>query len=199
VEFGATTISLDVWNVAEELHPAGCPQLDRHAFEDSEAKHSMPGTKSGRKRESTRREYESFIFRVENPRVSYGLYLDRNGRSQGPYWEHLELSLRGTIVVPDRVQGREGSLTFLGNRRLARDLDNPSDSRSQPVAVGELTIWGETTSYLGSLPQDELWHIFSTLNRGEFQMVVLHGEKLYRGKAKILDVHFEREIDLAEW
>jgi hypothetical protein len=30
-------------------------------------------------------------------------------------------------------------------------------------------------------------------------MLALHGETLYMGKAKILNVHFEREVDPNEW
>jgi hypothetical protein len=75
----------------------------------------------------------------------------------------LELSVRGTIVSPENVQGRQGTLTFLADRRITRDLDNPIESRSQPIAVGTLTIWGGTTSYLGSLPHDALWHLRALL------------------------------------
>jgi len=30
-------------------------------------------------------------------------------------------------------------------------------------------------------------------------MIALHGETLYKGNAKILTLHFEREIDMEEW
>lgn len=151
------------------------------------------------KHRSRRHEYQSYIFRVENPEVSYGLSIDRKGWTDGPYWEHFELSVRGTIVSPESVQGRQGTLTFLADRRITRDLDHPIESRSQPIAVGTLTVWGGTTSYLGSLPNDALWHLLAALTRGEIQMLALHGEALYRGSAKILNVHFEREIDPKDW
>jgi hypothetical protein len=85
----------------------------------------MARTKGGRKRGSRRLEFQSYIFRVENPEVSYGLSIDRKGVTEGPYWEHLELSVLGTIVSPEKVQGRQGTLTFLADRRITRDLDNP--------------------------------------------------------------------------
>ena len=111
----------------------------------------------------------------------------------------MEQSVRGTIVSPESVQGRQGTLKFLADRRITRDLDDPIESRSQPIAVGTLTIWGETTSYLGSLPHDALWHLHAVLTRGEIQMLALHGERLYGEDAKILNVHFEREVDPNEW
>lgn len=159
----------------------------------------MRRTKGVRKRGSRKPEYQSYIFRVENPEVNYGLSIDRKGWTEGPYWEHVEILARGTIISPVNVQGRQGDLTFLGDRRLTRDLDNPIESRSQPLAVGTLTIRGGTTSFLGSLPQDVLWHLLALLSSGEIKMIVLHGEALYRGSAKILDVHFEREVDPEEW
>lgn len=159
----------------------------------------MAKTKGRRKRGSRKVESQSYIFRVENTDVSYGLSIDNKGVNEGPYWEHVELFIRGTIVTPENLQGRQGTLTFLADRRITRDLDKPIESRSQPLALGTLTIWGGTTSYLGSLPHDVLWHLLALLTRGEIQMLVLYGERLYRGSAKILNVHFEREIDPNEW
>jgi hypothetical protein len=182
-----------------ELHPAARLQVFWPPFWVHEAKHSMARTKCGRKRGSRRLEFQSYIFRVETSEVSYSLSIDRKGVTEGPYWEHLEMSVRGTIVSPENMQGRQGTLTFLADRRITRDLDNPIESRSQPIAVGTLTIWGGTTSYLGSLPHDALWHLLGLLTRGEIQMLALHGETLYRGSAKILNVHFEREIDPKDW
>jgi hypothetical protein len=54
-------------------------------------------------------------------------------------------------------------------------------------------------SYLGSLPYDAFWHLAALLSRSDIQMLALYGEKLYRGNAKILTVHFEREIDAEGW
>jgi hypothetical protein len=159
----------------------------------------MARTKVRGKRGSRKVEYQSYIFRVENTEVSYGLSIDNKGVTEGPYWEHVELSIRGTIVTPENLRGRQGTLNFLADRRITRDLDNPIESRSQPLALGTLTIWSGTTSYLGSLPHDVLWHLLALLTRSEIQMLVLHGERLYRGSAKILNVHFEREIDPNEW
>jgi len=65
--------------------------------------------------------------------------------------------------------------------------------------VGSLTVWGENTSYLGSLPHDAFWHLAALLLRNHIQMIALHGETLYKGNAKILTLHFEREIDMEEW
>lgn len=117
----------------------------------------------------------------------------------GPYWEQLELVILGTIVSPESAQGRHTTLTFLADRRITGDLDNPIESRSQLTGVGKLTIWGRTTSYLGALPHDALWPIHPLLTRGEVRMIVLHGETLYRGSAQILNVHFERKIDPNDW
>lgn len=69
------------------------------------------------------------------------------------YSEHLELSVDGTIIAPEKLQGRRGPLTFLGDRRMTRDLENPIEPRTQPLCVGSLTIWGETTGYLGSFAE----------------------------------------------
>jgi hypothetical protein len=112
----------------------------------------MARAKAGRKRGPRRPEYQSYIFRVDNPEARYSLAVDRKGQTEGPYWEHLELSARGTIVAPEKLQGRQGTLTFLGDRRITRDLDNPIESRSQTIAVGTLTIWDDVAAGAKLIP-----------------------------------------------
>jgi len=117
-------------------------------------KYSMAKTKGGRKHGTRKPEYQSYIFRVDNPEVSYSLAIDRGKWAEGPYREHPELNVRRTMVMPERLQGRQGTLTFLGDRRITNELERPIESRLKPIAVGSLTVWGENTSYLGSLPHD---------------------------------------------
>ena len=88
-------------------------------------------------------------FRIENLELSYSLRVDRSRCAQGPYSEHLELSVDGTIIAPEKLQCRRGPLIFLGDRRMTRDLENPIEPWTQPLCVGTLTICGETTGYLG--------------------------------------------------
>jgi hypothetical protein len=82
----------------------------------------MAKTSGGRQHGNRKPEYQSYIFRVDNPEVSYSLALDRNGWAEGPYREHLELSVRGTMVVPEKLQGRQGTLTFLGDPESPMNL-----------------------------------------------------------------------------
>lgn len=144
----------------------------------------MASTKGARKRRSKATDYQSYILRLENSELSYSLRVDGSWWAEGPYSEHLELSVDGTIIAPEKLQGRRRPLTFLGDLRVTRDLENPIESRTQPLCVGTLAIWGETTGYLGSLPNDIIWHLFGSLSRGEIRMLALHGERLYRGKQK---------------
>jgi hypothetical protein len=152
-----------------------------------------------RKRCSKASEHQSYIFRIEDSEMAYSLANDQKGWTAGPYWEHVELSIAATILVPQALQGRQGTLDFLSDRRITRDLDSPIDSRTEPLCVGTLTIWGQRTSYLGSLPHDVIWHVFAASAGGQFRMLALSGERLYRGNAKIQTVHFGREIDPEEW
>jgi hypothetical protein len=146
---------------------------------------------------SKKTQYQSYLFTIDNAKISYSFALDREG--EGPYREHLELTLLGTMVLPEHFRGRQGTLTLLGNRRTTDVLENPIQSRLQPIAIGKLTIWGKTTGYLGSLPADALWRCHTRIVRGDIKMLELHGEVLYRGSAKILSMHFEWEIDPQNW
>jgi len=62
--------------------------------------------------------------------------------------------------------------------------------------VGSLTIRGDRTEYLGSLPFDALWGLVGALSSGTLKFVDMYGERLRHGGAKIRSINFCRELDL---
>jgi hypothetical protein len=152
------------------------------------------------KRPSKRRQHQSYIFRIDSPATSYSLGVDSGRRlAGGPYREHHDLTIDGTLVFPEELSGRQGKLIFLGDRRTTRELDHPEESRLEPLCVGTLTIWGQTTNYLGSLPHDAIWPVLAAMASGHFRMIVLSGESLSRGNAKIQSVYFEHNLNPEDW
>jgi len=58
------------------------------------------------------------------------------------------------------------------------------DDGRNPLDVGNRTMQGKEASYLGSLPWDAMT-----------RLIRFDGEALYRGRARMRTVSFEREID----
>ena len=156
-------------------------------------------TKKQPKRPAKLSQHQSYIFRIDSPGTSYSLAIDHGRLAGGPYREHHDLAIDGTLVFPEKLNGRQGKLIFLGDRRTTRELAHPEESRLDPLCVGTLTIWGQTTNYLGSLPHDAIWPVLAAIASGHFRMIALSGESLFRGSAKIQSVYFERCVNPEDW
>jgi hypothetical protein len=150
-------------------------------------------------RQSSSTEYQSFTLLIDGWEPSYSFGLNHSRYFEGPYWEHLELLLKGVFLSPAKVKNRCAVLTLLADRREMRAVADPASSRLEPVCVGTLTIRGGRTDFLGSVPYDAMWGLVSILSCGAIRMLNLHGRALYRGKAKIETIHFARDIDPENW
>jgi len=152
-----------------------------------------------RRRRPREPEYQSYIFRIEDWEPSYMFALNRSRHFEGPYWEHLDLSLEGVFLSPDKAKDRRASLKLLADRRETRAVTDPESCDWKPLCVGTLTIRGDRTDYLGSLPYDAMWGLIGLLSCGAIRMLDFHGQALYRGEAKIETMHFARDIDPEDW
>ncbi len=159
----------------------------------------MARTKIKRRRRQPVEEDQSFIFRIEDWEPSYSFGLNNSRLFDGPYWEHLELSLNGVFLSPERAKDRRAIVTLLADRDKARAVTDPAGCDWKPVCVGTLVIRGDRTGYLGSLPYDSTWGLMSALSCGAIRMLVLHGKALYRGKSEIWTMHFDRDVDPDDW
>lgn len=87
----------------------------------------------------------------------------RAGFRPGPCWKHHSLELKGEFLGPDRVKGREVTITFPADRDLDRAIADPRSFTAEPEAVGGLTSRGEKSEFIGSLPFQVVGHILTTL------------------------------------
>lgn len=144
-------------------------------------------------------EYESYIFRIDDWKPGYSFGLNNSRLFDGPYWEHLEVTLTGVFLSPDKAKDRQASLTLLANRREMATVNEPEKSNLKPLGVGSLTVRGKRTDFLGSIPHDSMWGMVQLLSCGAVRMLNLYGHALHRGEATITNLHFEREIDPEDW
>ena len=98
-----------------------------------------------RRRRPREPEYQSYIFRIEDWESSYSFALNHSRYDECPYWEHLELSLGGEFLSPDKAKNRRATLSLLADRRLTRAVTNPASCDRETICVGTLTIRGDRT------------------------------------------------------
>lgn len=144
-------------------------------------------------------DYWSYIFEIEDWEPSYMLSVNDSKFSRGPYWEHLGLDLTGTFVHPERAKGRRTTFTLRGDREIEGSFAEPAQHRHKPHGVAFVTMRGDHTEVLTSMPQDSLRCVAAMLASERIRFLILHGEALYRSKATINSMHFKRDVNLDEY
>lgn len=157
----------------------------------------MPRRKGAR---AKARDYWSYIFEIEDWEPSYMFSINHDSRfGRGPYWEHLGLELTGTFVHPEKAMGRKTTFTVRGDRELEESFGRSERVEHQPRGVAFVTMRGDYTEVLASMPQDSLRCVAAMLACDRFRYLLLHGEALYRSKATITSLSFKRTVDLDEY
>lgn len=119
--------------------------------------------------------------------------------SRGPYWEHLGLDLTGTFQHPAKAKGRKTTFTVRGDREIEDTFARPDQPHRKPNGVAFVTMRGDHTEVYASAPQDSLRCIAAMLASGRIRFLILHGEALYRSKATITSMHFQRSVNLDDY
>jgi len=148
------------------------------------------------------REYTAYCIEIKDWGTPYSLYLNKDSKKFhiGPYWEYIELKIKGSFIHPKKYAGKEVEIRFLGNRQMNEMLNDPGKyDDSKPLCIGSLTLRGERREYLGSLPMDTYPLIAETLAANKYKYLIFHGYTLRYGSAEIFSVHFYEEFDEDAW
>lgn len=156
----------------------------------------MPRSRNKRSKASAQ-EYCSYLIEIESWEMPYSLSIGKIGRlNEGPLWEHASIKIIGNFIYPQKLVGKEVQAYIIGDRQYTQVLLNPNNFQDyEPLGIGSLTVWGENREYLGSLPLDVFSQIATLLDVGGYRYLDLHGHVLYRGKAKITSLRFEKTFD----
>jgi len=151
---------------------------------------------SRRKRKRAIEAHGSYPVRILDWKVDYSLSLDKERRfAEGPYWEYYSFELKGEFLGPDRIKGREVTLTFLGNRELDQAIAQPNSITWEPKALGGLTSRGKSSHFIGSLPFQTCGQILNMLQCGNTTYVIFTGEAMRYGYASIQGVTLTGEYN----
>jgi hypothetical protein len=138
--------------------------------------------------------YESHLFEIGPLNPSYSVSLADPKRERGIYREYWHLELEGRCMAPARLAGRLTRLLFIAERLF---FERPAsvDKDWRPFGVGHLTMKGDRSEYLGSLPFDALWGLANAIAAGTFKYVTMHGPALKYGSCSITGVSFVASYD----
>lgn len=153
-------------------------------------------TRRGKRRRAAGVEYQSYGFCIASWEPSYSLAVGQRA-IEGPYWEHAQIVLTCHCLGPAILKGRNMTMTLMGDRRQPHRPEYvPADWL--PLCVGTLTKRGEQLEYFGSVPFDGLWGLVAALGVSAVDHIILHGERMRRGTARILSLRLARDFDPEE-
>lgn len=135
-----------------------------------------------------RAEYETYLFRILAIEPSYLLSSRETAISPSDTGEYLHPEIRAVCEFPAKLKGRETRMTFLASRTMLEE-------ECRGHGLGALTMRGERSEYLGSIPMDIAISLPSTIAVGGYRWIHLHGETLKHGTARIKSVGFFHDVD----
>jgi len=157
-------------------------------------------TKRRKKRKRKAEENCSYIIEITDWELTYSFSVNWNEKLiEGPFFEALNLEVKGLIRVPEKYASKELNATFLGNRKMVPDPRDPEFSDWKPRCVGSITLRGETREFLGSLPLDSVPILCNLLETGRIKFVDLYGKVPSYGSAEIRSIRFLQKYDPEEY
>ena len=147
------------------------------------------------------REYTAYCIEIKDWGTPYSLYLNTDKKFWGgPYWEHVELKIRGDFIYPDKFAGKSVEVFFLGDRQKTQMLNAPAKYDDyKPLCLGSFTLRGEKREYLGSLPIDSFPTIIGSLAANKYKFLIFYGYKPRYGSAEIFSIHFYEKFAKEDW
>lgn len=143
---------------------------------------------------------ESFLFKIESISPDYNLGVGNPRFDRGAYSEHAHTEIITTCLAPKRFAGRVTTFTLLGERSISEELRKPDRTIQRPLGVGTLTMRGNRSEYLGSVPLDALLSLTQPVLAGGLKYISLAGLR-DRGTSAIRMnyIAFRRDVDLDDY
>lgn len=155
----------------------------------------------GKKRKTKKiKTYDCYPIKITSWTATYSFGTNKmKDLYKGPYSEYLCLQLNGVLLGPEKVANREIELQLLADREMVRAMSDNKFSEPTPLAIGILTSRGTNTFCFGSIPFDSFPIIQERLKAGKWKYIILSGEALYYGSARIDYLSFDETFDPEEY
>ncbi len=138
---------------------------------------------------------ESFVFRIDAILPDYSFTVGHERFGDGDYAEHCQTKISATCMVPKRFDGRDTTFTLLGSRRIIDQILKRSPPSDYTPSIGTLTMRGQRSEYLGSIPFDAALALPAITLLGGFKFIFLSGIPIRGGTTQINYMSFGKEFD----
>lgn len=138
---------------------------------------------------------ETFVFRIETIFPDYSFTIGHERFGDGDYAEHSQTKINATCLIPHRFEGRATTLTLLGSRQIIDKISKRSPVSGYTPNIGSLTMRGQRSEYLGSIPFDAALALPAITLLGGFKFISLSGISTRGGKIQINYMSFFTEFD----
>jgi hypothetical protein len=138
---------------------------------------------------------ESFVFRIDAILPDYSFTIGHERFGDGDYAEHCQTKINATCMVPKRFDGRDTTFTLLGSRRIIDKILKRSLPSDHTLNIGTLTMRGQQSEYLGSIPFDAALALPAITLLGGFRFIFLSGIPIRGGPTQINYMSFGKEFD----
>lgn len=156
----------------------------------------MKGTKRSTKGKISKNETCTYAIKILDWEVPYFFSANINKKLiDGPFWEHMDFKIIGKLIHPEKLVEKNIEVIIIGDRKLVPTVETPEKYyQFEPSSVATLTVRGKQRELLGSIPFDVMGSISFLLQSGKIRFIVLHGQMLYRGKAEIKSIRFQKDF-----
>ena len=150
--------------------------------------------KTARKRRRKRKpeNYASYVMAIEDWDWALNFSSATSRFDRGVYSDYRHLHLRGPLLIPSRLKIASADV-FLMPAPIA---DAEAWTGEKPESVGGVeTLRGGRFEALLTMPLDALPSVLSMLIAGKFKFIDMHGERLFRRRARIHGYRLEMDIE----
>lgn len=156
------------------------------------AKDATKKPRSGKRQTVRKREPETeYVVAVESWDWSLSFGVNPPGDKYGAFMDYRHLDLTGTVLRPLKTTAKTAAIHLMPEIELNEDRRG----QSAPTGIGSVSVHSGHLEGLISIPADTLPPLLTLATADRLKFIVLRGEKLRYGHARIRTMRVEMHID----
>ncbi len=140
-------------------------------------------------------ESEDYLFEILDWEFDYMFSSAKGMRTNKSFWEHAGIRFSTKMLAPDKYRDEALEVEFAGSRIEEKSLICEEDNETPSLSVGHLIVRKNERRYYGSIPMSVLLSLPPSLESKRTKYITLHGEKLFRGSARITSIGIKQSFD----
>ncbi len=126
--------------------------------------------------------YETFVFWIRRPSLTYRFALQHQKWIDDPYYESHSLTLIAQCLYPERFKDWEAAVLFFASDQLSAGDASRVKRPEEPIkAVGSVMYGKSRLDVSGFLPTAMIWRLGSAIHQGLITSMSVNGRRVNRG------------------